>query len=66
MDIKAGSKWRLKNNPNKVATVNYVEVDDESVFGGYITIDCPWTQNVNQGRSMDVFLKQYEPVKESQ
>jgi len=59
--VRVGQQWMKKRNNYHVVKVTYAKHDD-SVFGGYVKILMPWSKYGEGGRSMDVFLKQYELV----
>lgn len=56
-----GQRWRMKRSRDRVATITYVALRPETFFGGYVQIDAPWIKK-HSGKSMDVFLKYYEPI----
>lgn len=58
----AGESWSLKNNPDRIAVVSHVRIDDPDRLSGYVQIHADWTAKVTSGKSLDTFLKQYEKI----
>ena len=57
---KAGQYWRLKRS-KLVAKILWANVDN-GPFGGAVKIEAEWSRDGEMHKSMDTFLKQYEPA----
>lgn len=56
---KKNQKWRLKKQPEKVATIEAVKAG--GIFGKRVAIFRPWTKHPHTVLEFDTFLKYYEP-----
>jgi len=56
-----GEKWLLKRDNRKVVTVTKVDKIGKNVI--YVHLEMPWAKNGISGKSIDYFLKHYEPIK---
>lgn len=59
---RPGEHWRLKHNPDRVAVVLAVDEPGSYPWGGYVELRAWWTKNGIANKTMDTFLKQYEPA----
>lgn len=58
-----GSQWRQTKMPERVVTVvRVVPWPDAQSTGWYVYIKGPWFKSGMQGRAMETFLKQYDPI----
>lgn len=62
---KNHEKWHLKSNPKKVALVMWCRKDEDpewpTLLRGYVMLKAPWFRRGTGAKSLDTFVKQFEP-----
>ena len=53
--------WRLRKQPERVVRLLAYKVGGD-LYGGYVRLRSDWWHIREQNRSLDTFLKQYEPA----